>query len=304
MTTDIQLLPAHQIDKSKWNNCIAKAGNGLIYADTRFLDAMSDNWSGIISNDYTAVMPLPWRKKWGIKYVYVPPFIQQLGLFGTFHDHELDAVSKLLQQHFVYGDIHFNFSNSSVPAFFSETKKRKNRVTHLLPSYTELAGSFSRDAQRNLQEANRHSLFFQEGGQEEAIQIFSQQMNYPGAPNRNDMERFNKLCEEFASTQQSISRSVLDKNNQLLAAIVGLTDGKRIYNLLNLTTPEGRKNSANYFLFDRLIQEWAGKRLLLDWEGSELPGVQSFYLHWGGEWEYYYHVHLNRLPPPLLWLKR
>lgn len=304
MATDIQLLSAHQINKNKWNRCIADAENGLIYADTHFLDTLADNWSGIIVGDYAAVMPLPWRKKWGIRYLYVPPFIQQLGLMGTFHQQHAENVTKLLQQHFMYGDLHFNYSNAVVTSCFSEVKKRRNRITHLLPTYAELSQFFSGDARRNLQEADRHSLHYQEGREEEAIQLFLGQMKYKGAPSGIDMKRFSRLCQVLSSAQQMICRSVVDNNHQLLAAMVGFTDGKRIYNLLNLTTPEGRKKSANYFLFDQLLREWAGHPLWLDWEGSELPGVQSFYLHWGGEWEYYYHVHLNRLPIPLRWLKR
>ena len=304
MTTHIQLLPAHQIDRNKWNRTVSQAENGLIYADTRFLDTMADNWSGIVVGDYTAVLPLPWRKKWGISYLYVPPFMQQLGLVGILDKEEVKAVSNLLQQQFIYGDLHFNFSNSYVASNFSAVKKRKNRITHLLPTYAELSQSFSGDARRNLQEAAHHSLHFQEGGEEEAMQLFLEQMKYKGAPSITDMKKFNGLCKEFSSTQQTICRSVLDNNKQLLAAIVGFKDGKRMYNLLNLTTPEGRKKSSNYFLFDQLLREWSGQPLWLDWEGSELPGVQSFYLHWGGEWENYYHVHLNRLPLPIRWLKR
>jgi hypothetical protein len=254
--------------------------------------------------DYAAVLPLAWRKKWGIRYLYMPPFMQQLGLVGIYNNEEVNNIAKLMQENFIYGDLHFNFSNSFVPSFFSQIKKRKNRITHLLPPYAELTHSFSGDARRNIQEAARHSLYFQEGREEEAMQLFFEQMKYNGAPSEIDMKKFSRLYQEFSSTNQAICRSVLDNNNQLLAAMVGFSDGKRIYNLLNLTTPEGRKKSANYFLFDQLLREWAGHPLWLDWEGSELPGVQSFYLHWGGEWEYYYHVHLNHLPLPLRWLKR
>lgn len=304
MTTNIQLLPADQIDRKKWNWTISQAENGLIYADARFLDTMADNWSGIVVGDYAAVLPISWKKKWGIRYLYVPPFTQQLGLVGRFDKEDVKTVTDILKQHFIYGDLHFNFSNSIVASFFSQVKKRKNRITHLLPTYAEISRSFSGDARRNLQEAGRYSLFFREGREEEAIQLFLEQMKYKGAPSEIDMKRFSRLYKEFSYTRQSICRSVVDNNNQLLAAMVGFTDGKRIYNLLNLTTPEGRKKNANYFLFDQLLKEWSGHPLWLDWEGSELPGVQAFYLHWGGEWEYYYHVHLNRLPLPLRWLKR
>jgi len=62
MQASIQLLPAHQIDSKKWDTCVDKNENGLIYSQTRFLNAMADNWHGLIIGEYETVMPIPWRK--------------------------------------------------------------------------------------------------------------------------------------------------------------------------------------------------------------------------------------------------
>ena len=69
------------IDKKKWDYCINNAENGLIYAQSFFLDTMADNWDGIVIGDYEAVMPLTWKSKWGIRYLYQPAFLQQGGIF-------------------------------------------------------------------------------------------------------------------------------------------------------------------------------------------------------------------------------
>jgi hypothetical protein len=304
MPNHFQLLPSHRIDRKKWNACVEAAENGLIYADSRFLDSMADNWSGMIFNDYTAVMPLPWRKKWGIRYTYNPPFIQQLGVIGSIPEELTIELIKMVNDNFLYGDLHLNFSNEYIANSFPLSRKRNNCILQLHSSYETLLTSFSGDAERNLQKATRQSFHWQEGREREAIDLFRNQMLYPGAPDQKTMNRFKSLFQQFSSTQQSFARCICNDDNQILAAMVGLKDGRRIYNLLNITTPEGRKKSANYSLFQNLLKEWAGSPLLLDMEGSELPGVESFYRHWGGGWENYYHVHLNRLPLPLRWLKR
>jgi hypothetical protein len=82
-THTIQHLTRNEIDSIKWNNCVERSANGLIYAFSYYLDALCDNWDAFVIDDYNAIMPLPWRKKAGIKYIYAPPFIQQLGIIGT-----------------------------------------------------------------------------------------------------------------------------------------------------------------------------------------------------------------------------
>ena len=77
----IKCVTYQQIDKQKWDGCIDKAVNGLVYAYSFYLDEIADNWDALILNDYEAVMPLTWRKKYGIHYLYQPFFCASLGIF-------------------------------------------------------------------------------------------------------------------------------------------------------------------------------------------------------------------------------
>jgi hypothetical protein len=303
MQTAIELIPAHKIDRDKWNSCIQSASNGLIYSHATYLDHMADNWSGLVMNDYAAVMPVPWRKKWGVRYMYVPAFMQQLGITGTLTDEVATTAIKRITREFLYGDLHFNASNTFIPALFPTVTRRRNRIVDLKKNYADLFNDISSDGRRNILSASQAKLHYREGKSTEAMTTFLQQMKYPGAPDSFTMNRFHTACTLFDESGQHIVRCVMDSHEQLLAAFVGLKDERRIYNLLNLTTPEGRKCSANYYLFNELLKEWSGNPLLLDLEGSELPGVQAFYLHWGGDWETYFHVHHNRLLWPLRLLK-
>jgi len=44
---------------------------------------VAENWDALVEDDYTAVMPLPWKKKYSFRYVYQPLNCQQLGIFTT-----------------------------------------------------------------------------------------------------------------------------------------------------------------------------------------------------------------------------
>jgi hypothetical protein len=80
-SANIQYLSNQQIDKTKWDHCIDNAGNGLIYAYSFYLDNMAKNWDALVLNDYEAVMPLTWNKKYGIHYLYQPFFDGSIGSF-------------------------------------------------------------------------------------------------------------------------------------------------------------------------------------------------------------------------------
>ena len=90
----IRYLRHEEIDKEKWDRCIDNAPNGLIYAYSYYLDAMSTHWDGIVSGDYQSVFPLTWNKKYGIKYLYQPFLTAQLGIFGEYTEMLFDEMMK------------------------------------------------------------------------------------------------------------------------------------------------------------------------------------------------------------------
>ena len=79
----IQYLKNKEIDFKKYDACIEAAINSRIYAYSWYLNIVADNWDALVLNDYEAVMPLPWRQKYFIKYIYPPAWTQQLGVFSS-----------------------------------------------------------------------------------------------------------------------------------------------------------------------------------------------------------------------------
>ena len=62
-----------ELDFDKWDTCIAQAEHSLIYGFSWYLDAICDDWDGLVMNDYEAVFPLPKRKK-GAYLMYINLF--------------------------------------------------------------------------------------------------------------------------------------------------------------------------------------------------------------------------------------
>ena len=73
---------------------------------------------------------------------------------------------------------------------------------------------------------------------------------------------------------------------------------------MNTTTSGGKIVAANHFLFDKIIEEFAGSNYILDFEGSDLPGVKSFYEKFCPLDEPYFYLKINNLHPILKLLKK
>ncbi|GAC1439644.1 MAG: hypothetical protein NVSMB63_05150 [Sediminibacterium sp.] len=262
---------------------------------------MCDQWSGIVINDYQAVMPVPWREKWGIRYGYVPPFIQQLGITGQLPEQSTaEEILASLHRFIAYGDIHFNYSNGSVSNLVN-CQSRSNFIIDLSKNYEAVRQHYKQDLVKNTRKANKAVLYYKkEISYHEIIWQYHQyyQKRMPHVFT-GDYEKFERLCNFLAQKNQCFTRSVTDNANKVLASILLLTDRKHLYNLMNTTSPEGRYSEANHWLLDQVLREFSGHPLLFDFEGSELPGVKNFYQKFGPINQPYFHYHYNKLPWPL-----
>ncbi|MDA9093212.1 hypothetical protein N9J92_05085, partial [Polaribacter sp.] len=65
----IHIIERKDLDVDKYDACIADSVQSRIYAFSWYLDVVTDNWDILILNDYEAVMPLPWKQKYFLKYI-------------------------------------------------------------------------------------------------------------------------------------------------------------------------------------------------------------------------------------------
>lgn len=301
MTNTLTILPSKKIDSKKWDQCIVNNTNGLIYSTSLYLNTMAKNWHGLVIDDYQAIIPLPWKKKLGIRYGYTPPFIQQLGLIGKMNDTLWPIVLEAIHSFYSYGDIHFNFSNDWIQRNVS-ANERTNLLIDLSKGYPTIQSFYNNDLIENVKKASH--LSYQVGSLKESIALYQAQYSnrFPQTQKR-DYVNFMKLCLLLVQKKQCFIRSVHDDKNAVLATAVLLKDNKRIYNVMNTTTLEGRNKEANHYLLDQIIKEFSGQLLFFDFEGSSLPGVKAFYEKFGAVNEPYYHYHFNHLPWPIQLLK-
>lgn len=306
---DIRHCTYHHIDKRRWDDCISRSANRLIYAESVYLDHMSPGWEALIADDYQAVMPLCRKKKWGFDYLYQPPFIQQLGIFSE-ETIDLDlAHAMILKMTGIvrFAEITLNHANSGISGIEGlRTTARNNFILSLQKKYEERAEGFNSYIRQRYNKASKNDIEYRSSTDVgRAVSLYKNlyQKKLPAFTD-DAYEQFEKLCRVYQEQGRVIIREVVrGGTTDTLALVLLLSDGQRLYNMASSLNPEGKKLLANYHLFHELIREFSGSGLLLDFEGSDNPGIAFFYEKMADGNQTYPFLRYNRLPWPIRWLK-
>ena len=294
-------MSSKEIDTISWNWIVNNSTNGLIYAQSSFLNQLSDNWAAVIIGDYEAILPIPYRKKWGIDYAYTPPFMQQLGLIGSTNDIPSLTIKKQIQKKYKYGTVLLN-SGNEILARELGALPRANFYLSLQQPFSMLAKNFKKEIVRLSEKRIEENWIYNKTTPiKDCVAVYRQIQGHklPHVKLR-DYEKFIHFGNHNKNPNiQCFSRSVHNPSGELGSVLVLLKDSKRIYNIINASTAEGRKEKSNYLLYYECLKEFSNQPLIFDFEGSSIPGIANFYGKFNPLKEYYYLWHYNQLPFPI-----
>lgn len=303
----IQYLTRQQLDIRQWDAAIARAANGLPYAYSTYLDHMCKQWSALVLGDYEAVMPLTWNSKYGIAYLYQPPFTAQLGVFGNQLTPELvEAFLSAIPKKFGLIEIELNQANilsssrihaqpGSKPKELSITL-RNNYVLNLQHSYEILQSQYRENIRRNIKKAQQLRNRYETGIPiSDVISLSKSQMQGISNITDEDYRNFESLFNQLQQQGKALACGVYAANNQLIASCAYVISNGRACYILVGNHPNGRTSGASHFLIDRFIHQHAGQNLILDFEGSDIRNLAFFYSSFGASLEVYPSLRINRL---------
>lgn len=294
----IRYLKHNEIDFKRWDLCIEQSVNPLVYATSWYLDKACSNWEGLVLNDYEAVMPLTANRKHFIYYLYQPFFTQQLGVFSKVEitqDLLLDFINSIPQK-FRFIDIQLNEFNQILSPKF-KTTKRKNYVLNLQKSYEKIQKNFDQHTKRNLKKAKKHHLEMRSISYADVLHFYLlHKAQLTKGVKQQHYDMLLHLMEEADQRKYLFAKGVFNHANELIAAGVFIHFRNRIIFLLGTASDTGREFGAMYFMFDNLILQYAHHSLVLDFEGSEIPGIARFFKGFGSEKTHYYKLKINKLP--------
>jgi hypothetical protein len=302
--SNFRLVKHSEIDSEKWNQCIDNAINCRVYAYDWHLDRTAEVWDALVWGDYEYVMPLPFLKKLGIIYLYQPLYSQQLGIFPSPTPKVSDAFYEYIVSNYRYSDVQINSEN--IPPKESgiiEFLPRQNFLLPLVKDYKSIFGSFSKNTKRNISKANKQGLHLVEGILLEDYLKFKS-ANLKADIGKKEINRLKSLIAFGQYKGFGKIYGVYTSDNQLCAAVYFCHWKDRIIFFNAASNEKGKELGGMYFLVDKFIKSNAEKNLILDFEGSVVPGVARFYSGFGAIAESYFQLKFNRLPLPLKWIKR
>lgn len=292
----IKYLKHTEIDKQKWDQCINKSVNSLPYAFSWFLDIVSPGWDALVEGNYEAVMPLTWRKKWGIRYLYTPPFAQSLGVFKRktggkefYIDDFIDSIPKK----FRLIDINLNRWNRLQNHY--PTYSRNTYELELNPSYESIIANYSRSNRRNVEKAKANGVKI----------ISSDDIHFFESFYVRFLHNKKILKKEYSEVIQKLFKTAFEKGygelyfasveSKIVSVLFLLKNFDRII-LYTASTDEGRKNSSVFLLIDYIIFKFSQKNIVFDFAGSDIEGIAKRNEGFGSQFFSYLHLKEHRMP--------
>lgn len=298
----ITYIKHEELDTDRWDQCLENAPNALVYAQSWYLDKICDRWDALVLGNYQYVMPLTFRKRLGITYLYQPLFCQQLGIFPTptkeISHQFLDEVCL----RFPFVEINLNAMQLPVESA-GIYEERCNHMLWLNESYAVLAANYSTHASRKLKKAKKQKLSLVSSISAEEYIRFKKN-NLSVKLSEKEMRTLRNILAFSLTRSLGQIYGVYSAGNELCAAAFFIRNKHRVTYLNAASSAEGKKNQAMYFLIDGFICENAAKDYLLDFEGSMISGVARLYEGFGATPEKYHRFRYNNLPWWIKWLKK
>lgn len=294
-----------EIDRDRWDKCVANSPRVKPYGFSWYLDIMAPGWEALVDDDYDAVFPIPGFKRFGIKYIATPIFLQQLGVFSPYKP-QTESINEFLTcMPDIYKLIDLCISQPVKHPEFTSTV-RADYILDLSTDYNVLFKKFSRNCKRNIIASFENKPEIVEDLKPaELIRLF---LSNKGGKIKEikprDYKRLESLMEFCLRNRKGKIIGVRRDSRTLIYGLfyIDINGNKTMILLAN--TPESYKKRTGYFVYNELIRGSAGSGALFDFAGSSIPSIAFFMESFGSKNIPYYRIFRNRLPWPLRYFKQ
>jgi hypothetical protein len=286
----IHYIKRKNLDVIKYDYCVENAIQTRVYAYSWYLDIVADNWDVLVLNDYEAVMPVFYNIKYGLKYSLQPYFCQQISIYSIdkIDDLFIKKILKKIPKSVFFTDINFAFQ----PA--SKVILKQNFILNLNQEYNKLYKNFRKDRRKSIRKATEANLSYQDFNNKIAlIELYKNVFDFLKMPKKY-FDKINALIEYCLNNKLGFTRNIFHEEKIVCIGFFLKYNG-RIYYLLGASIKEGKKYGATTFLLDSVIKEYSETKNILDFEGSTIPSIASFYKSFGSELTHYYNYKSNAI---------
>lgn len=289
------LLRSSDIDRQRWDQGIANSSHPKITALSWFLDIACQEWWALIDENYHILMPLPYRKKYGIRYIYPPFFIQQSGIFSPeVPDLKLtESCMHNVRHNFHYAEIYLHAGHRELPAWV-KTVPCTNLILQLNRNFEELLTGYSTNLKRTLKNSPLPEIKQGNGDCSTLIRRFrNEKGKHLQTLQDDDYSRLHQIVQEAFRRGLVEYHFTGDPGSPDAGAVFLKFAGRHIF-FFSATSPAARAANHMHHLISSYIAANAGRDELMDFEGSSEPGLARFYSGFGAKAETYHLISFAR----------
>lgn len=281
---------------SKYDECVENALQSRIYGFSWYLDTVCEYWGVMVLDDYEAVMPVAWNKKYGIKYVYPPLWVLELGVFSNKLT-EIEPFVHALMEEFRFAELRLN-TNNMLPNPMKETLIKRMQWISLEKTYNDIFSNYRKDRKKDLKKANTFELKeVWNDDPEKVITLFKNNIGKRDASiKEQDYANLGSLIEVCLKKRVGEVLSIYDADNSLVATAFFLIYKEVVTILISSTDLKNRKNGANTFLIDSAIKRYQGKYTVFNFGGSSIETIAGYFKSFGASDAEYHFIKYNKLP--------
>lgn len=270
----IKRITRKKLDVEKYSNCLNNAANYRIYAEYWYLDTLvGDNWDCYILNDYEAIMPLPYTKKLGIKFITQPIYCQQLGVFHgqNFSKNNFQKFEKKLHRNLVRS---YSFNEENTEMYEPKGKLKVNFILDLNKPYSEISDNYTSKRNKELRRTSRMDLVINEVKNLQNFQLLKDKYEYIYTHKLE--KKYISIFKKILKNGQLKVFDIFSKEHVLIGSQAMLFSKNRIICLSFARNKEEDKHNTSAYILDYIIKSNAEKNIIFDFEGSSLPAVAKF----------------------------
>ncbi|MBA9075511.1 hypothetical protein [Rufibacter quisquiliarum] len=304
------------IDFQKWDACLNRSVNGMIYGFSWYLNIISPKWEAIVkeeAGEYVTIMPIPAARKFGMRYVRQPLFAHQLGVFyqQPFTTEEWQQAAQLLGNRFnLVSSYAFNTGNGTVPTeAFTDFNCSTFTTYHLdlAQGYERIVSGYRKDRRWRINKAKRSGLTVQSSTNiDRIISIFHEYIAPKIAGVMGETYEYRLLRQLYQeANQRGLAQmyAAVDALGQEQAMGLFFFFNRQIIYIFNSSTPQGKRLGGIPLLVDFVLQKFAGQEYVFDFEAPEVDPISDFYSSFGSEKAHFLSISRNHLPAPVQWVK-
>ena len=294
----------NEIDREQWDNCIRNSPGSRPYAYSWYLDIMAPGWQALVDDDYDSVFPVPGFTRFGIQYIATPVFLQQLGAFSP-DNHTSKVVAEFLD----YMPDFYKFIDLCIGQKIDingfKVSEKVNFELDLSKPYEKISGNFTNHCKRNIQSSSRYNPeLISEITPEELINLFIENKGkeISGIKDR-DYEHLNNLITYCKMNKKGRIIGVRGARKKLIFGLFLIEIHGRKTILFVANIQQSREKRIGYNIVNEIIKEYSSTKTILDFAGSSIPSVASFYESFGCTRVPFYRLYRNRLFWPVRMLR-